>query len=62
MTKEQIIQEHPTYEFVGCVNYKQKAFDAYRKSNQHEAIKIGRCREIVLLHDTKQIVEIDFGD
>lgn len=62
MNKEQILKEHPDYEFVGCVNYDQKAFDAYRASNKHEAIKIGGCIEIVLLHDTKQIVEIDFGD
>lgn len=62
MTKEQIIKQYPEYKYVGCVNYNQKAFDAYRESNKHEAIQIGGCREIILLHDIKQIVEIDFGD
>ena len=62
MEKEQILKNYPDYTVMGCVNYQQKAFDAYRASNKHEAIKIGRCFELVLLHDLKQAVEIDFGD
>ena len=64
MNKEKIINEYAQqgYSYVGCVNYNQKAFNAYRESNKHQAIQIGNCLELVLLHDTKQIVEIDFGD
>lgn len=64
MNKETIINQYilQGYEYLGCVNYNQKAFDAYRASNKHEAIQLGRCMELILLHDTKQIVECDFGD
>lgn len=62
MTKEQILNEHPDYKYMGCVNYNQKAYDAYRESNKIEKISTGRCLEVALLHDLKQIVEIDFGD
>lgn len=54
--------EEQGYEFLGSVITKQKAFDAYQESNKHEAIKVGKCLEIVLLHDIKKIVEYDFGD
>lgn len=64
MNSEKIIKEYKDkgYTYVGCVNYNQKAYNAYQESNKHEAIRVGRCIEVVLLHDTKQIVEIDFGD
>ena len=64
MDKEKLINEFIVqgYEYIGCVNYNQKAFDAYRESNKHQAFKVGRCMEVVVLHDTKEIVEIDFGD
>ena len=60
----EIVKEYEKqgYQFLGSVLFNQKALDAYRKSNKHEAIKVGRCLEIVLLHDIKKIVEYDFGD
>lgn len=54
--------EEQGYQFLGSVLFNQKAFDAYRTSTKHEAIKVGRCLELVLLHDIKKIVEYDFGD
>lgn len=54
--------EEQGYQFLGSVLFSQKAYDAYQQSNKHEAIKVGRCLEIVLLHDIKKIVEYDFGD
>lgn len=54
--------EKQGYEFLGSVITHQKAYDAYRESNKHEAIRVGHCLEIVLLHDIKKIVEYDFGD
>lgn len=62
MTREQVLKKYPEYKFVGCVNYNQTAFDAYRESNKHEAFKVDRCMEMVVLHDLKQIVSLDFGD
>ena len=60
----EIIREYEKqgYQFLGSVLSNQKAFDAYQQSNKHEAIKVGRCLEVVLLHDIKKIVEYDFGD
>lgn len=64
MNKETLIKEYKEkgYHYLGFVNYNQKAFNAYRESNKHEAIQVGHCIEVILLHDLKAIVECDFGD
>lgn len=62
MNEEQVLKKYPDYKYVGCVNYNQDAFNAYRESNKHEAIKIGKCLELIILHDIKKIVKCDFGD
>ena len=62
----QIISEYKDkgYKYLGWLNWfdNQKARDAYCNSKQREEIKFGRCLSIVLLHDTKEIVQIDSGD
>lgn len=64
MTESEIIRKYEKqgYEYLGSVLFHQKAYDAYKQSNKHEAIQVGRCLEIVLLHDIKKIVQYDFGD
>lgn len=64
MNRDEILSKYRKlgYTYLGGVIYNQKAFDAYRESNNHEAFKIGRCLELVVLHDLKAIVEYDFGD
>lgn len=54
--------EEEGYKYLGNVIFNEKAYNAYCESNKHEAIKIGRCLELVILHDLKAIVEYDFGD
>lgn len=62
--KNEILSKYKNqgYNYLGCVMFNQKAFNAYRESNKHEALKIGRCLELIVLHDLKAIVEYDFGD
>lgn len=59
-----IIEEHKSkgYKYLGWVNTNEQAQKAYRNSKQREIIEFGRGLSVVLLHDTKQIVEIDSGD
>ena len=54
--------ESQGYEYLGSVITCERAFNAWRESKKHEAFKIGRCLELLVLHDLKAIVEYDFGD
>lgn len=64
MEKIHILNEYQSkgYKYLGLANTSAEACKAYQESKQREEIETGRCLSIVLLHDTKQIVEIDCGD
>lgn len=50
------------YRYLGSVNMNPHACEAYTQSKQYESFTIGRCLQLVVLHDIKAMVEIDSGD
>jgi len=54
------------YKYIGNPITSQKAYNAYvdamHQKEKYEYVRIGRNLDLVLLHDRKQIVEVDSGD
>ena len=53
--------EDKGYKDLGNVMVSKAAFDAYQKSKNHESVNVGRNLDLVLLHDIKAIVELDYS-
>lgn len=67
-TKEEVLREYEVkgYHYLGNVMVNSKAYNAYMKAIQSgkrpESVQIGRNLELLLIHDSKEIVEVDSGD
>ena len=66
--KNDILREYEAkgYHYLGNVMTSSKAYNAYMKAIQNgqrpESVQIGRNLELLLLHDSREIVEVDSGD
>lgn len=50
------------YKNLGFVNLSSEACGAYQKSTNRQKHNVGRCLDLIALHDQKAYVMMDYGD